>query len=62
MDPMIYLRMDPRLYAAVHRLAMVKGQRVERLVCDVLRVACEGEPAAAEVLREEEAGPGNDET
>ena len=58
MDPVLYLRMDPVLYAAVHRLATVKGQRVGRLVCDVLRVACEAVPAAAEVLHEKEAGGG----
>jgi len=58
-DPVLYLRMDPVLYAAVHRLATVKGQRVGRLVCDVLRVACEAVPEAAEVLHD--AAGGNDE-
>jgi hypothetical protein len=52
MSEVIYVRASWRLKAAVKRLAELRKQSVNELVCDVLAVECEAVPKAAAVLAE----------
>jgi len=46
----ILVRTEPRLRAAVKRLAYAQGKSVNRLICELLHRECEEQADAADIL------------